>query len=394
MTAIETPPGVRARMVALFLGAAAMSLAMVTASTMSTLVAADSLGPGLSGLPSAAGVVGTAAGAALLTAVMQRRGRRAGLVTGYAIGAVGGVLAAVSASLIVLLVAGMVLLGVGNAAAQLSRYAAADLRPDRPGPALAAVVWAGTVGAVGGPLLLAPVSNAATTAGFSAGTGVFLLAALAVIVSAAAALSLPRATPAPPPSTTTAPLPPMRTALTAMLIAQIVMAAIMTAAPLDIHAHGHGLPTIGMVVSGHTFGMFALAPLTGLLLDRFGARRVIAAGLALLVLSCAATVLASSAGGLVLTANLFLLGYGWNLAYVGGSALITTTLPPLAQLHAQGAIESRIWSASALATLLSTLTFTLGGYSLLSLISLALLTIPSFLMLRAGSAVTARRKYR
>lgn len=117
-------------------------------------------------------------------------------------------------------------------------------------------------------------------------------------------------------------------------------------------------------------------------------------GLALLVLSCAATVLASAAGGLVLAADLFLLGYGWNLAYVGGSALITTALPPLARLHAQGAIESRIWSASALATLLSTLTFTLGGYSLLSLISLALLTIPSFLMLRSGSAVTARRKYR
>ncbi|MEV6769603.1 MFS transporter [Nocardia sp. NPDC051030] len=384
MTAIETIEPVLKRrwLVALFLGAASMSLAMVTASTMGTLVAAEALSPAWSGLPSAAAVLGTAIGAAVLTAVMARRGRRAGLVTGYAIGTLGGLLAVLSSATVWLLIAGMVLLGVGNAAAQLSRYAAADLRPGRPGALLSVVVWAGTVGAVGGPLLLAPLSAASTAVNRPAPTGVFLLGALAMAVATLAATTLHRGTYLTP---TDAPpqLPPMRLALTTMLAAQIVMTTIMTAAPLAIHQHGHGLHTVGTMVSAHTFGMFALVPLSGLLCDRFGGRPVITIGIALLAISSIAAIAAGTTGGALLAIVLFLLGYGWNLAYIGASNLLAGNLPETEQMRVQGTVESRVWGGSALATLASTAGFATGGYTLLAAISLAVLAIPATLLIRS-----------
>ncbi|GAB4585922.1 MFS transporter [Nocardia sp. IFM 10818] len=383
MTAIETrEPVVRRRwLVALFVGAACMSLAMVTASTLGTLVAAQAWGAAWSGLPSAAGVIGTAIGAAALTAVMSRWGRRAGLVAGYAIGTVGGLLAVLSTATVWSLVAGMVLLGVGNSAAQLSRYVAADLRPGRPGTILAVVVWAGTIGAVGGPLLLAPLSAVSAASGLEASTGVFLLGTTAVALAALAATTLRRGTYTVPAATAT-PLPPMRLALATMLVAQIVMTTIMTAAPLAIHQHGHGLHTVGAMISAHTFGMFALAPVSGLLCDRFGGRAIIAGGLALLAVSSTATVAAGSAGGPALAIVLFVLGYGWNLAYVGASSLLSGSLPEVEQMRLEGAVESRVWGGSAVATLASTIGFALGGYGLLAVLSLVALAVPVALLSR------------
>ncbi|MFJ4657452.1 MFS transporter [Nocardia sp. NPDC088792] len=385
MTTIETTAPVVERrwLVALFTGAAAMSLAMVTASTMGTLVAADDLGPGWSGLPSAAGVVGTAIGAAALTAIMARWGRRAGLVSGYAIGTVGGVLAVLSSATVWLLIAGLLLLGVGNSAAQLSRYVAADVRPGRSGIVLAVVVWAGTIGAVGGPLLLVPVSAAATAASRPAPTGVFLLGAIAVALAALAATTLPRGSRSVLPGRP-ARLPPMRLPLATMLVAQIVMTTIMTAAPVAIHQHGHGLHTVGTMISAHTFGMFALAPLSGLLCDRFGGRALIATGIALLAISSVATIVVTTVGGVPLALVLFLLGYGWNLAYIGASNLISGNLPDVEQMRLEGAVESRVWGGSALATAASTAGFAVGGYGLLAALSLAALTVPVIALARSA----------
>ena len=81
-----------------------------------------------------------------------------------------------------------------------------------------------------------------------------------------------------------------------------------------------------MVISGHTFGMFALSPISGRLTDRFGSVPVILAGLITLAFSAVMAAAAPPEGGAVLFLALFLLGYGWNLGYVAGSALLTTSL--------------------------------------------------------------------
>ena len=134
-----------------------MNAAMAVASGVGTIVAADRLGLAWGGVAATAGIVGTGAGALALTRLTGRRGRGRALAVGYLVGAVGAAVAAGGAVTddVAALLIGMLLLGVGNSAAQLSRYAAAELHAeDRRGRAIGAVVWAGAVGAVGGPLLL------------------------------------------------------------------------------------------------------------------------------------------------------------------------------------------------------------------------------------------------
>src|SRR5262249_14877099 len=155
--------------------------------------------------------------------------------------------------------------------------------PDRPGAAIGAVVWAGTVGAVGGPLLMMPAQQMAATAGRDPMTGPFVFALLAALGALLVAAATRPTRPAPAPGRGAA----RRTAAATMITAQLVMVAVMTAAPLSMHTHGADLGAVGAMLSAHTFGMFALAPLSGWLLDRFGARIVMAAGLATLAGSAA-----------------------------------------------------------------------------------------------------------
>ena len=112
-----------------------------------------------SGAPGAAVVLGAAIGASALSALMARRGRRPGVVAGYAVGIVGAVIAIagiVGGSVAPLLI-GTFLVGFGNTSTQLSRYVAADMfADDRRASAIGTVVWAATVGAVVGPNLIGP----------------------------------------------------------------------------------------------------------------------------------------------------------------------------------------------------------------------------------------------
>ncbi|MGI5208261.1 MFS transporter [Spirillospora sp. CA-108201] len=362
-------------MAALCSGVALMNASMAVASTTATLVAADRLGAGWGGVPNTAGIVGTGAGALALTRLV-RTGRRRAPALGYAAAAAGACLAALAVATgdVAGLCLGMLLLGLGNAGAQLSRYAAADLHPPgRRGFAIGLVVWCAAAGAVGGPLLLDPSGAAAADAGLPAFTGPFLLAVLTCAAAAGAAAGGPggraRAQGSPPPLRRLARTPAARSALAVMATAQAVMVAVMTAAPLDMHMHGDGLGAVGMTLSAHTLGMFALSPLTGRMTDRYGAHPVIVAGLAVLAASTALAAVATGAPGRV--AALFLLGYGWNLCFVGGSARLARDLPEAERPHTEGAVDAAVWTVAAAASLLSTAVLSAGGYALLAWASCA-----------------------
>ena len=95
---------------------------------------------------------------------MAPRGRRIGLSAGYALGVVGALIAtaAIVGVPFPLLLFGSLLIGFGNTANHLSRYAAADIYPPaRRASAIGIVVWAATVGSVIGPLLASVGSRSA-----------------------------------------------------------------------------------------------------------------------------------------------------------------------------------------------------------------------------------------
>ncbi|WP_158588141.1 MFS transporter [Actinomadura logoneensis] len=382
------------RMIGLCGGVALMSATMAVASTASSLVAGDRMGTGWGAVPPTADVVGTGVGAILLTRLFRRHDRRTVLGAGYAVAAFSGALGAVAAvrGNVPLLTLAMLLLGLGNAAAQLSRYAAAELYPPgRRGFAIGLVVWSAAAGAVGGPLLLGPSGRLAGTLGLTVLAGPFVFAAVTAGIAALAMggrrLGVDDAAPGLPLRTLFA-LPSARTALPVMVVAQVVMFGVMTAAPVDMHMHGDGLAAVGETLAAHTLGMFALSPVTGRAVDRFGGWAVTRAGLAVLVVSTALAGVFPDAR----MATLFLLGYGWNLCFVGGSAVLAVGAPPAESARLEGAVDATVWSLAAVASLLSTVVLAHAGASALAFgaSALALLVLAGQQAVRRPASAASR----
>lgn len=385
----------RSRALATYFTAAALtSIAYIATFTVASLAAPEMTdSPSSSGWPSAIAVAGTALAASLLSSVMARRGRRAGIVLGISVAVLGGLLAVVAvmtASLLLLLVASA-LVGFGNAAMNLSRYAAADLFPlDRRAGALGFVVWGSTIGAVLGPNLVAPAGAVAPGIGLLPLAGGFLMAFVFLLAALAVASFGPRAPIQPhvdEPTRAVGQRPPSqrsllgellrrpqgRTALIALVTSQLVMTLVMTMTPYHLHAGGHGLETVGLVISAHAFGMFAFSPLSGRLTDRFGANAMVLAGFA--VLAASGITAALSIGGAILAIPLFLLGVGWNLGFVAGSSLLASEAPLGNRARLQGAGDALVWATAAAASFVSGYVVLTASYAFLAVAGAGLAVI-------------------
>jgi MFS family permease len=384
----------------------------IAAITVATIVARELAGSAeWSGAPGAAVVMGAALGAVVLAWIMVRKGRRVGLASGYGIGVGGALLAtgAIVAGSLPLLLVGTVLIGFGNASNQLSRYAAADLYPAaRRASAIGTVVWGATIGAVVGPNLAAPAGAVAEAIGLPVLAGAYLVPI--VFVGAAAILCMVALRPDPfeladdavrehvgdprPVRVSMASLlarPNVPVAMVALIAGQVVMVLIMTMTPLHMTDHGHDLAAVGIVISGHTFGMFGLSPISGRLTDRFGSVPIILLGLAVTAFASILAAVAPPDGGTILFIALFLLGYGWNLGFVAGSALLTTGLTLEERTRLQGVTEALIWSSAAAASLGSGVVVAAASYAALGLLGAALVIGPIVIVLARRSAVSPVR---
>jgi MFS family permease len=163
-------------------------------------------------------------------------------------------------------------------------------------------------------------------------------------------------------------------AIAAMVIAQMVMVMLMGITALHMREHEHALIDVSLVISSHTFGMFAFSIVSGQLTDRWGRGPVILVGLGTLILSCLLAPLSPEVVPLALA--LFLLGLGWNFSYVGGSSLLADQLAPGERARAQGFNDLLVGLASAGGSLGSGLIFAAQGYDLVGLIGLVLALVP------------------
>jgi MFS family permease len=413
-TTLDLPPAELGRLRrrtlwSLVAGVALGSTGHIAAVTVATIVAQEISGSTTwSGAPSATVIMGAAIGAIVLSQVMVRGGRRNGLAIGYAVSVLGALISTagvVAVSLPILLV-GTVLIGFGNASNQLSRYVAADLFPAaRRASALGTVVWGATVGAVVGPNLVAPASAFAEAIGLPPLAGPYLvpiafvgIATILTLVSlrpdpyALADISSQHDAPGSDRSTAASlrdvlRRPNVPVAMVALVTVQVVMVLIMTMTPLHMTAHDHDLAAVGLVISGHTFGMFGLSPISGRLTDRFGSVPIILAGLAVTAFSSVLAAVAPPDGGVLLFIALFLLGYGWNLGYVAGSALLTQDLSLAERTRVQGLTDGLIWSSAAAASLGSGVVVAAAGYATLGLLGAAMVIVPTMLVIARREAV-------
>ena len=302
-----------------------------------------------------------------------------------------------------LLMIGTLFVGFGNSSNQLSRYAAADMYPDhRRASAIGTVVWAATVGAVLGPNLIGPAGIVAEWIGLPRLAGAYLVPIAFVGLASILSFAFLRPDPMeladrpevpPDPAASKATIreivrrPGVAAALVALLASQTVMVLIMTMTPVHMTAHGHHVETVGLVISAHTFGMFALAPLSGRLTDRFGSGRVIAAGLAVLAAASILAAIAPPDGGAVLFVALFLLGYGWNLGFVAGSTMLTRGVDGADRTRLEGMADSLIWSSAAVASLGSGVVLAAASYTALALLGVALTIVPLWLFITRSRGV-------
>ena len=331
-------------------------------------------------------------GAALFTIPLStlaaRRGRRPALTAGWWLGAVGAgvtIGAAVLASL-PLALTGLVLFGASTAANLQSRFAAADrAEPDQVGRAISIVVWSTTIGAVTGPNLTGP---GAAVAGWLdipslAGPMVFSLVAYGLAGLATFLFLRPeplvRATAATPERGVIArALPHVRgraaVAVLTVAIAHAIMVSVMALTPVHMQGHGAALEVIGLTISLHIAGMYALSPVMGWLTDRIGADTTIPLGMSVLV---GATALAGPAGHAEpqITAGLILLGVGWSASVIAGAALLTRSVERDVRPLVQGFSDLTMNLAGAAGGLLAGLIVATLGFGILNLATAAL-TLP------------------
>jgi hypothetical protein len=151
-----------------------------------------------------------------------------------------------------------------------------------------------------------------------------------------------------------------------MALTQLVMVAIMTMTPVHMHDHGHGAAASGLVIAIHIGAMYLPAPLSGWLVDRYGPLTVAAASA--LVLLASGIVAANAPGGApaVLAVALALLGVGWSLGLVSGTAIITDAVPLATRARTQGVVDVSIAIAGAVGGIASGLIVSAAGYPLLA----------------------------
>jgi MFS family permease len=380
----------------LFLSQGLSSAAFIAAFTVNALVAVGLTGqPAMAGVPGGLYVVGQAGGAMIWGLSMERIGRRRGLALGQVIGVIGSAIAmgAVVNRSFLFFLFGLVLIGMARSAVDLSRFAAAEVYlPEKRGRAISNVVLGSTVGAIFGPLLVGPTGRLATSIGFpelagpySIGIVVLGLAAVLIFIGLRPeprdiGRELARLHPESIPHQATRSLaeiarqPGVIVAMTTMVFAQMVMVVPMSITSVHMKDHHHALTAISMVISAHTFGMFAFSVVSGRMTDRLGRGWVIILGSMVMILSC--LMAAPSINLLPLSIALFLLGLGWNFAYVAGSTLLADQLSPGERAKTQGFNDLLLNLSSGASQIGSGVVYAIGGYGIMALAAAAMAVIP------------------
>lgn len=357
-------PGVRGSLLGLFLAQAASTSAITTSVSLGSIVATNIAGTAaVSGLPATINMVAASLSAFAAGLGMARYGRRAGMLTGYLVGAVGAALGcafALGHNLPGFLL-GSAMVGMAQAVVLQGRYAAADLVPaGARGRVVGILLFGAVIGALVASALTRPLQAVAANLRLPAielgwGESALLLGLGATCV---AVLFNAPGTGAPTAGggrlkltdfLAAAGHPAIRLGVVNLVVGQAVMVMLMNLFPIHALHHGQGLGTISAIITVHIAGMYALAWLTGGLVDQYGATVVSVCGGVLLAAGALTSAGETSAIGLAI--GLYLIGLGWNLCFVAGSALLAKNLDPAIRVRFQGTADVLVWLCAGGATL-------------------------------------------
>jgi len=392
MTATELPldaidvPRVQRRTVSVLAGSQVLSgIAIAGSVAAGSLVAVSVSGSeAVAGLAQTFGVLGAALMALPLARLALSKGRRASLSVGYGLGGAGAVIViagAVWQSLPLILI-GCLLVGVASASGYQARYAAVDLAvDDKRGQQLSYVVWAGTIGAVLGPNLLAPSGALGRALGLPELAGPYVVTAVTLLGAVVILLVLLR----PDPYLLAARLrarqdaaaarefvkPRLRDGIShlrgsrmallgmcAIALGHVVMVMVMVMTPVHMAHVDVTLTLIGLVIS-------ALSPVVGWGVDRFGRVPVIVTGVVILLAACLVAGVAPGDNVVMLGVGLFLLGLGWSCTLIAGSTLLVDDVGPVDRPSVQGLSDLVMNGAGAVGGAVAGLIVAFSSYAVL-----------------------------
>ena len=346
-----------------------------------------------SGMAATMSTLGAALVAVPLARLAKARGRRLSLATGSLTAASGAVLAitAVAVHNFPLLLIALMLLGAGSATNLQARFAATDLASTKfRARDLSIVVWSTTIGAVLGPNLFGPGEVVGAAIGLPPLTGAFAFSLVATVgagmvyafglrpdplLTALAARDVDRSAPQHSGGLAILRTTPLaRYAVAVIALSHATMVALMSMAPVQLRDHGATLTIVGLTISLHVAGMYALSPVFGWLSDRVGRMPVILAGQALLLASLSITWLGGGEQG-AMTVGLILLGLGWSASVVSGSALIAEAVGVQDRSSLQGFSDLAMNAAGALGGAVAGPIMSAAGYPALGLVAMVLVGV-------------------
>ena len=277
-------------------------------------------------------VVGLAAGTLPTGAISRAYGRRVAFIIGTGCGMLTGLLGAFAIlhASFPLFCCATFLGGLYGSVSQSYRFAAADgasavFRPKAVSWVMAGGVFAGVLG----PQLVQWTMDVWQPYLFAFS---FVMQAMVALIAMAVLAGVDAPKPAPADMHGGRPLfeiarqPRFIAAALCGIIAYPVMNLVMTSAPLAMKMCGLSLSDSNFGIQWHIVAMYGPSFFTGSLIARFGARRIVALGLALEAVG--ATVGLSGITAMHFWGTLIVLGVGWNFAFVGASALVLETHRP------------------------------------------------------------------
>lgn len=333
--------------------------------------------------------IGVALGAVLVAILARALGRTSGFISGAVLGACGGLLAAIALfrGEFWLMAAGFLLVGISAGFAQKIRFAAADASPSFYKPrAISWILAGGVISAILGPqlvILTKDLFEPVLFAGAFVAIGPLFLSTIVLFLL----LRLPDVSAAK--SAASAPARPLSeivlsqrflTGMVCGIASYALMTFMMTGAPLAM-VIGCGfspeLATLG--IQWHVLAMFAPSFFTGMLIQRFGTEKVVAAGL-LILMACAAIAHA----GIELWnfwGALILLGIGWNFGFIGSTAIVASSYRPHEADKVQGFHDIVLFGTVAFASFFSGKVFNAYGWQTINLVFWPVTGISLFLVL-------------
>lgn len=327
-------------------------------------------------------------------------GRKPGIQLGLAVALAGTLIVAWSMSLqsMVALTAGLLVFGMGMAAAHQLRIAVTDMfPPSLRAEALGYVALGSIVGLAISPLLVTAAERIAPDLGYDAMTLPWLMLP-ALIVTGMVLVTLIRPDPkvigenlaqyfpGTPPAGKVAEAPvdfsvttmlrrrPIRLAIIANAAAQGNMSIVMVLTSLVLHHHGHSLSAIAFSHMFHTVGMFGFTIPLGRLADRVGREQVMYPGVAVALVGAALVTFTPAFWSVTL--GTFLVGIGWAAANVASTALIADRSETAERGRAIGVNDSVAGAVTVVTALVTGPLVEWAGLPAAGMVAVAFVVVP------------------